>query len=249
MVVMKLILLGTTGYHPNDRRHTACMMLPELGVVLDAGTAMYRVRDHLATDELDIFLTHAHLDHVVGLTYLFDIIHEKNVRRVSVHATADKLSAIEKHLFAKTIFPATPPCEFRPLAATVDLPSGCTLTHFPLAHPGGAVGYRIDCPGSSLAYVTDTTASASEPYVEQIQGADVLIHECYFPDSMQDLAKKTGHSWTTAVAEVARAANVGRLVLVHINPLFESDDVLEVDRARSIFPRTEIGHDGMQLEV
>ena len=30
---MKLVLLGTTGYHPNDRRQTACMMLPEIGVV------------------------------------------------------------------------------------------------------------------------------------------------------------------------------------------------------------------------
>lgn len=65
---MKLVLLGTTGYHPNRRRHTACMFLPEVGVVLDAGTGMFRVRDHLATSHLDIFLTHAHLDHVVGLT-------------------------------------------------------------------------------------------------------------------------------------------------------------------------------------
>ena len=33
---MKLHLLGTTGYHPNARRHTACLMLPEQGIVLDA---------------------------------------------------------------------------------------------------------------------------------------------------------------------------------------------------------------------
>ena len=50
---MKLILLGTTGYHPNNRRHTACLMLPEVGVVLDAGTAMFRVRDYLTTKHLD----------------------------------------------------------------------------------------------------------------------------------------------------------------------------------------------------
>ena len=71
---MKLQLLGTAGYHPNDQRQTACLMLPEVGVVLDAGTAFYRVRDYLCTDELDIFLTHAHLDHVVGITYLFDVL-------------------------------------------------------------------------------------------------------------------------------------------------------------------------------
>ena len=79
---MKLVLLGTTGYHPNDRRQTACLMIPELGIVLDAGTAMYRVRDRIETPELDIYLTHAHLDHVIGLTFLFDVLHEKNVRVV-----------------------------------------------------------------------------------------------------------------------------------------------------------------------
>ena len=71
---MKLVLLGTGGYYANDRRHTACLMLPEVGVVLDAGSGMFRIRDYLATDRLDIFLTHAHLDHVIGLTYLIDVL-------------------------------------------------------------------------------------------------------------------------------------------------------------------------------
>ena len=56
---MKIILLGTTGYHPNDRRHTPCMLIPEHGVMLDAGTGMYRAERFLQTPELDIFLTHA----------------------------------------------------------------------------------------------------------------------------------------------------------------------------------------------
>ena len=73
---MKLVLLGTSGYHPSDRRQTACLMLPELGVVFDAGTAMYRVADHLCTDTLEVFLTHAHLDHVLGLTFMFDVVPE-----------------------------------------------------------------------------------------------------------------------------------------------------------------------------
>ena len=50
---MKLLRLGTAGYHPNERRQTACFMLPEEGIVLDAGTGFFRVRQHLATPTLD----------------------------------------------------------------------------------------------------------------------------------------------------------------------------------------------------
>ena len=62
--IVKLHFLGTTGYHPNNQRQTACMMLPEIGVILDAGTGIFRARDLIQTDHLDIFLSHVHLDPV-----------------------------------------------------------------------------------------------------------------------------------------------------------------------------------------
>jgi len=65
---MRLLFLGTGGYHPNERRHTACLMLPELGVVLDAGSSVFRISARMETKELDVFLTHPHLDHVQGMT-------------------------------------------------------------------------------------------------------------------------------------------------------------------------------------
>jgi len=245
---MKLILLGTTGYHPNDRRHTPCMMLPELGVVLDAGTAMYRVREYLVTPTLDIFLTHAHLDHVVGLTFLFDVLYEKTMDHVLVHAEADKIDAIQEHLFAQTLFPAMPPLQFRTLADEVPVGADGVLTHFPLHHPGGVVGYRIDWPDRSLAYVTDTTADPAAEYVDKIRGVDVLIHESYFPDGHEEFARMTGHSCITAAAEVARAAGAGRLILMHINPLSDDDGAYKLEAVKAVFPATEIGVDRMEVE-
>ena len=245
---MRLLLLGTAGYHPNDSRDTACLMLPELGLVFDAGTSMFRVRDYLQTATLDIFLTHAHLDHVVGLTFLLDVLYGHSMVAVRVHGEPHKLAAIEKHLFSEHLFPVPPPYTAVPLEDEVWLPDGGSIHHFQLDHPGGSVGYRIDWPDRSMAYVTDTTAAPDAPYIDIIRGVDLLVHECNVPDGMEALALMTGHSCTTPVAQVAAAAGVGRLVLVHVNPLSKDDDPVGLSIARRIFPATELGLDQMAIE-
>jgi ribonuclease Z len=244
---MKLILLGTSGYHPSDRRHTPCLAIPSCGVVLDAGTGMYRLGRCLMTDELDIFLSHAHLDHVIGLAYLFSVMWEHPLRRVTVHGLPEKLDAVEKHLFNHELS-VRPSFDVKPLAEEMQLAGGGRLTHFALAHPGGSQGFRLDWPGRSMAYVTDTTAAADAAYIEKIRGVNLLVHECFYPDSRADLALKYGHSCLTPVLEVARAAGVGRLILTHINPLLADDYAADLSAAAKIFPRVEIGEDLMEVE-
>ena len=247
---MKLHFLGTTGYHPNNRRQTACLMLPELGVVFDAGTGMFRVRELLQTDTLDIFLSHVHLDHSVGLTFLYDVLYEKNLRRVTVHLAEENVEIVKQHLYNEKLFPVEPNFEFAVLREPpIELENGERIFFFPLKHPGGCHGFRLETAEFSLAYITDTTANEDEPYVRQIDKVDTLIHECYFPDGREERAALTGHSCLTPVAQVARAANVGRLYLVHINPLDSSDSSLDLDSVKSIYDRIEIATDEMVVEV
>ena len=250
---MKLVLLGTSGYFANDIRHTACMMLPEVGVVLDAGTGTYRVADYLtadflATGRLDVFLTHAHLDHVIGLTYLLGILPSDVLQRSTVYGDGEKLAAIRTHLFSEPLFPVPPKFELRPLTGEVSLSKNGKLSYFPLQHPGGSIGYRLDWPGSSLAYVTDTRAKADSPYVEQIRGVNVLVHEAYFPDGADEMAELTGHSCLSDVAQVAAAAEVGLLVLVHVDPNLKQDSDLDLRPAKKIFAATMLGTDRMEID-
>jgi ribonuclease Z len=246
---MKLLFLGTGGYHPNERRQTACLMLPEAGIVLDAGTGFFRVRQHLTTPTLDILLTHAHLDHVVGLPYLLSTTFNRPLERITVHGAAEKLKAIREHLLSEHLFPAPLPSQWQALTPGQFQLGTARVTHFPLEHPGGSIGYRIDGPaGRSLAYITDTTASVDSPYVRAIEGVDVLVHECNCRDGQEQWAAKTGHSSTTCVAQVAAKAGVRRLILTHFDSLDESDDPVDLAAARRVFPATELGYDGMEIE-
>jgi len=243
---MRIVLLGTGGYHPNERRHTACLMLPELGVIFDAGTSFFRVQDLLKTRDLQIFLTHAHLDHIVGLSYFLVPLLTDQIDSAKVYGEESKLSAIQTHLFCDEIFPLLPDYEFITLPETVTVPDDGILRHLKLEHPGGSVGYRIDWPDHSLAYISDT--AHPEQHLNFIKDVDLLIHECYFPDDMAEWAEKTGHSHTTPVAELARDANVGKLILTHIDPQRAGDDPIDIKVAQKIFPNTILGEDLMEID-
>lgn len=246
---MKLVLLGTTGYHPNDLRQTACLMIPEYGIILDAGTGLYRVRDWMDTTELDIYLTHAHLDHVIGLTFLFDVVYERTINRITVHGEPEKLVAVREHLLNELLFPVPLPCEYRALESRIALPGDGIMTTFSLEHPGGSMGFRLDWPGGhSMAYVTDTIARVDADYVNHIRGVDLLVHECYFSDNEREMAQLTGHSHTTPVAQVARAAQVRRLALVHVNPFGSQHDPIGLKIAQAIFPETQIAVDNQVID-
>lgn len=246
---MQLHFLGTAGFHPNRRRDTACLMLPEAGVILDAGTGLFRARDLIATRTLDIFLTHAHLDHSCGLTYLLDVVCDRAIDEVRVHAAPSIHSAIADHLFAPALFPVQPGFRLVELdGRPVDLAGGGKLRTFEVPHPGGCLGFRLDWPGRSMAYVTDTTASATACYREPIRGVDLLVHECNFPDSMHERAELTGHSCLTPVARLAAEAGAKKTWLVHLNPLDENDELLDLESARSICPGIALAEDGMMVE-
>jgi ribonuclease BN (tRNA processing enzyme) len=119
---------------------------------------------------------------------------------------------------------------------------------FPLEHPGGSLGFRLTANGKSLAYVTDTTAAVDAAYVEAIRDVDLLIHECNFPNGQRELAQKTGHSCLDDVAQVARKAEVKRLVLTHFDPVLEISEE-QLAGARQIFPHLELGTDHQEIQL
>ena len=243
---MRLQFLGTGGFHPNERRHTASLLLPEIGVALDAGSGFFRIPGRLQTRALDVFLTHAHLDHVCGLTFILVAMLRGEIFPVRVFGNKATLQAVRTHLLAPALFPVEPEFEWHELTESVVLPDGGCLSWTRLTHPGGSLGYRIDWPDRSLAYITDTTAPGD--YAAFVCGVDVLVHECYFPDELVDWAIRTGHSSASNVAVLAQTAQVKRLILVHTDPQRPNDDPIGMDRVQVIFPNTELAEDLLEIE-
>ncbi|MBL4885550.1 MAG: metal-dependent hydrolase [Planctomycetaceae bacterium] len=247
---MKLHLLGTGGYHPNELRHTSCLMLPEQGIVLDAGTAFFRVPPRVQNKHLKVFLTHPHWDHIIGLTYVIVPLLTEQIDKITIYANRYTIEAVKKFLFAEPTFPHMPDFEII-LLEDCESPiqiENCNISWHQLAsHPGGSIGYRLETDQSSFCYISDTAVDGT--YTDFVRGCDLLIHECYFLDDMQDWAEKTGHSFKSQVLELARDANAKQLLLTHIDPEQTGEDPLELAKGNSIFPNVSTAQDLMTVDL
>ena len=102
-------------------------------------------------------------------------------------------------------------------------------------------------PGLAAAYVTDTRAIPT--IAEFARGVDLLVCEgMYGASDDEDKARENGHMTFRQAALLARAAEVRRLWLTHFSPSMETPGDF-ANEARSVFPGTRLGRDGMTEEL
>ena len=99
-------------------------------------------------------------------------------------------------------------------------------------------------PGRRIVYCTDTRPCAAA--VQLARDADVLIHESTYADDLATEASERGHSTAGEAAQIARSANVQRLIITHISPRYRDAEPLLAD-ARAVFAATEAAHDFFEV--
>jgi ribonuclease BN (tRNA processing enzyme) len=248
----ELLLLGSAGWIPTGERETCCALLrdgPE-ALAIDAGTGLRRlVTDHALLDgveRLTILLTHFHLDHTAGLSYVPALRDRLRCEVVgpgaAVYGTPTR--EILARLLGSPLFPSTPD---RIFAAVRELePGGLHLGALPITwrrqelHTDPTVAFRF---GDAFAYCTDT---AEDPATARFaEGAAVLLHEAVFAGDRTD---STSHASSGEAARIARDAGVQRLVLIHRTVEAATDDELVV-AARAHFPASELGADLQRISA
>ncbi len=122
--------------------------------------------------------------------------------------------------------------------ADLILPNGNVVSNKDLTLPPN--------PTRSYAFCTDTIFQKGIAPI--IEGADLLYHEATFAGDLAELARKTFHSTSVQAAEMAKLANVKKLVIGHFSSRYKTITPL-VDEARAIFPETYPANDGDIFEL
>ncbi len=98
----------------------------------------------------------------------------------------------------------------------------------------------------SYAFCTDT--AFHQPVIEVIKNVDLLYHEATFLEAMREFANKTMHSTTIDAANIAKLANVKKLLIGHFSARY-SDIKLFEKEAKTVFENTEAVKEGKTYNV
>jgi phosphoribosyl 1,2-cyclic phosphodiesterase len=239
----------------------------EQRILLDAGTGLRALGEHLMRDGIDsatLLLSHHHWDHIQGLPF-FVPLYVPGTRLTVMGPSSERLGLLE--VLARQMSAPGFPVRFDELPSSVEtraLKSGdrvelgdVRITAAKLNHPGGVLAYRIDYAGASVVYATDTEHYACvDPALRALADrADVLIYDAqYTPEEYRGEAGPSkagwGHSTFEEGARLARVAEVKQLVLFHHDPKRDDAAVAELERrARERFAESVAAREGMQIEL
>jgi phosphoribosyl 1,2-cyclic phosphodiesterase len=242
--------------------NTSCLEVRLPGgelIIVDGGTGARPLGAAITADtarrhnDLHVFLTHFHWDHIQGLPFFQPLYSKENTVTFYSMKTAEETREILEGQMNVPYFPV----DFRFLPAQrnfVDIKGktfrfGDTeVNSFALNHPQGCHGYSFTHHGRKLVFASDLEHGVPEfdaILLEAAADADVLIFDAQFTPEEYEKRHGWGHSTWLQATEVAKQTRAKKLVLFHHDP-GHSDTTLQLilAEARTHFPETYLAVEG-----
>lgn len=230
--MIEIIILGSGTVVPSLRRNSPgyCIKVNGEPLLFEMGAGMTW---RLLRADLDyrnlhkLFVSHRHPDHCSDLiSFFFAMNYTPGFRREApfeLYAPTG-FKKIMKQLFEP--FPWMEPKHFvlnvHEVEKTEIPGKNWTIRSMPTVHGDvPAVTYRLETEGKVIVYSGDS--GYCDDLIENARNADLFIVECSYPENME---LKGVHLNAREVAEVANRAKAKRLVLTHLYPHCDEQDIV-----------------------
>jgi len=247
--------------------NTACLEVrsPDDHVlVIDCGSGLRNLGVCLMKEFKDrdltihALITHFHWDHIQGLPFFAPLFSERSSVNFQSGCPADKL---QENLQGQMLAPYFPVSfdRFAARRSFGQIGKGGTrvgsiaIRRFPLNHPQGAWGYRLESNGASIVHASDL--EHGDPKLDSVlrhhaQNADVLVYDAQYTPEQYESKKGWGHSTWLEATRVASEARVKTLVLFHHDPSHDDATMTRlVEDARRHFENTHAAKEGWAIRV
>jgi|TARA_B100001964_G_scaffold240610_1_gene310820 ribonuclease BN (tRNA processing enzyme) len=259
---MNLVLLGTGAVRPEADRSTSnyVVKMGDKKILIDCGggTSMRLMQAKVSPTTLNsIFFTHLHGDHCAEypcLVHAAWLMNRKDPLTVFGPSGTQKMHEI----FFNDLFTYAYPQIKKLKGIDMDIRiteinegviqdndwgkiSAARVIHGPIE----SYAYRFDSEGKSIVISGDTAPAQS--LIELSQGADLLLHECSFPD---ERGETPAHTIPRQLGEIANKSKVKKVVLTHLFPECKGKENEMVQSIEQNFSgEIIVGKDLMELEI
>ncbi len=222
--------LGTSAAVPTaDRGYTSLVISDgRFGMLIDCGAIVYQalLRSNIAPETItDLFITHAHIDHIGGLPALLECLRLSGRRSPLRLWALPETLAVVSDLLKTFAFEIPLPLPYELTMQRLEGDSACppigdiAFSFIPVQHSVPTAGLRLSFPSSDGSAWTVVYSSDTRPIKELESFArqcDLLILECTYLDSKSASAERTGHMTAGQAGQLAHNAQAGALALVHL---------------------------------
>lgn len=209
---------------------TPCVLVETdaAALVFDAGTGLNNLPQRVMKKykKLHIFLSHLHLDHLLGIP-MSPVLFDESFEVVFYAEDAGAAKNALRQMMERPLWPVGPEV----FSAKVDFRSigegSCRIPDSPVtvhvmqtAHPGGALAFRTEWEGKSLVYATDCELDASGSRQMEKFAADtqLFILDAQYTKEEYEKCRGYGHSYIQNSAAVIEGSHATRGLLFHHAP-------------------------------
>lgn len=236
---MRLEVLGCHGGEVPDLRLPTFLVNGRILLEAGAVTSALPLEDQINVEH--VLISHAHLDHTVGLAFLVDNVQSATgrpggVRTASIGPVIDDLRA---HCFNNRLWPdftLLPP--EAPVLRLEVLPegretrvAGVSVIPVPVHHAVPAAGFVFSDGGSGFVFSGDTGPTTRLWEVARDVGRmRAVVVETAFPNRLEALARRSGHLTPGLLQREMEKMPDAPVWVYHIKPTYYEETAEELAR-------------------
>jgi ribonuclease BN (tRNA processing enzyme) len=219
--------------------HNAPGFLLDGKILFDAGSLTGILDEKSQWKIRDIFITHAHLDHIKSIPFLAgNIVFKRHKHKVHIYSVPAIINVLSRNLLNDAMWPdfSRIPNPEKSVISLVKIPPnrqlvkhGYAVTPIKVTHTVPAVGFLIEKVrasggvGKTIFYTGDTGPTDGTWKKLGNTRIDCLIIESSFPNKQKEMAVNTGHLTPQLLkAEISKLAHMpGAIYITHMKPQYQ----------------------------